>query len=258
MATMKMTVLEMVQNILSALESDDVNSISDTPEGQQVAEIIKEVYFQTVANWSIPELATAYFNLDGLSDVTKPHHLELPSDVQELYWFRYDIKDDLADPAEYGKVTYCTPETFFDSVMQRDSTATNVTIFTNATNVPLYIRNDKRPEYYTIVNDKTIICDSYNSAVDTTLQGSKTVGAGLKTPTFDILDGFTPDLDANLFPFLLAESKAVAFANLNQVQNPKAEQAARKAMVRHQNQQHRFRDRNKDNPYTTGPNFGRG
>ena len=141
--------------------------------------------------------------------------------------------------------------------MSRDSTDANTTTITTTGGVPLFIETDKQPEFYTIIGDKTIITDSYDSAVDTTLQGSKTVGAGMKTPTFTVSDSFTPDIDANLFPFLLAEAKAVAFANIEQIQNPKAEQAARTTKVRWQNQKQRFRQRNQDNPYTSGPNFGR-
>jgi hypothetical protein len=257
MATMKMTLLEMVQNILSAMEADDVNSISDTPEGSQVAEIIKEVYFQTVADWAIPELATAYFNLEGLGDTTKPNYLQLPDDVQELYWFQYDVKDAPADPSTYSRLAYVAPEEFFDRVMSRDSTDANTTTITTTGGVPLFIETDKKPEFYTIIDDKTIITDSYDNAVDTTLQGSKTVAAGMRTPTFTLSDSFVPDLDANLFPFLLAEAKAVAFVNIEQVQNPKAEQASRTSKVRWQNQKERFKQRNQENPYTRGPNFGR-
>ena len=55
---MKMTLLEMVQNILSSVESDEVDSIFDTAEALQVAEVIKETYYQLVSNQVIPEHKT--------------------------------------------------------------------------------------------------------------------------------------------------------------------------------------------------------
>ena len=41
----KLTLLDMTQNILSALDSDPVDSIDETVEAVQVAELIKEAYF---------------------------------------------------------------------------------------------------------------------------------------------------------------------------------------------------------------------
>ncbi len=41
----KMTLLEVVQEILSDMNSDNVNSINDTIEAQQVVQIAKRTYF---------------------------------------------------------------------------------------------------------------------------------------------------------------------------------------------------------------------
>ena len=40
----KLTVLDMTQKILSSMDSDDVNSISDTEESLQVVDIIEDTY----------------------------------------------------------------------------------------------------------------------------------------------------------------------------------------------------------------------
>ena len=40
----KMTLLAMVQDILNDMDGDEVNSISDTVEAEQVAQIIKTTY----------------------------------------------------------------------------------------------------------------------------------------------------------------------------------------------------------------------
>ncbi len=41
---MKYTLLEIVQEILSDMDSDEVNSIDDTTESEQVATIVKSTY----------------------------------------------------------------------------------------------------------------------------------------------------------------------------------------------------------------------
>ena len=42
---MKMTLLDITQSILSAMDSDYANSIGDTVEAEQVATIVKETYY---------------------------------------------------------------------------------------------------------------------------------------------------------------------------------------------------------------------
>ena len=43
---MKMTLLEMVQNILSDMDSEEINSLSDSNEAEQVALVIKTTLLQ--------------------------------------------------------------------------------------------------------------------------------------------------------------------------------------------------------------------
>jgi hypothetical protein len=45
MATAKMTLLEIVQDVLNDMDSDEVNSISDTVEATQIANICRSVYY---------------------------------------------------------------------------------------------------------------------------------------------------------------------------------------------------------------------
>ena len=47
---MKYTLLEIVQEILSDMDSDEVNSIDDTVESQQVASIVRSAYMAIMSN----------------------------------------------------------------------------------------------------------------------------------------------------------------------------------------------------------------
>ncbi len=47
----KLTLLDMTQNILSALDSDPVDSIDETVEAVQVAELVKEAYDKMKKGW---------------------------------------------------------------------------------------------------------------------------------------------------------------------------------------------------------------
>jgi len=44
----KLTVLDMVQDVLSDMDSDEVSSIDDTVEAMQVAQIIKTAFYEVI------------------------------------------------------------------------------------------------------------------------------------------------------------------------------------------------------------------
>ena len=53
---MRMTLLEIVQDVLNDIDSDNVNSIRDTVESEQVAAIVKSCYFEMIGNRNWPHL----------------------------------------------------------------------------------------------------------------------------------------------------------------------------------------------------------
>ena len=85
---MKMSLLEMTQDILSALNSDMVNSISDTPESLQVAQCIKNTYFNMLGRYDMPE-HNQLFNLNASNDTTKPVLMYRPDGVTRIEWIDY-------------------------------------------------------------------------------------------------------------------------------------------------------------------------
>ena len=53
---MRMTLLEMVTDILSDMESDPVTSYLDTPESQQVAQMLQTTYYNIIDGRDWPHL----------------------------------------------------------------------------------------------------------------------------------------------------------------------------------------------------------
>ena len=47
----KLTLLEMTQDIMSDMDSDEINSINDSVEALQVAQIIKTTYYNIIIIW---------------------------------------------------------------------------------------------------------------------------------------------------------------------------------------------------------------
>lgn len=213
---MRRTLLELTQSILNDLDGEPVNSIFDTEEAIQYANVIRDTYFNIVAARQTPE-HDQLLKLTALSDSTRPTIFKYPTNVKEIRLFEYGGKE----------VYWKDPVKFLDSLPNPGDSG--VLSYTDPTSgITLTCRTDKRPRYYTSFDNEYIICDSYDSSVETTLQESKTRCWGTKYPTFTMSDSFVPDLNETLFPYLLAESKSVCFSVFKSGSDPKVEQAARR------------------------------
>ena len=83
----KMTLLEMVQDIMSDMDSDEVNSINDSQEATQVAQLIKSTYYNIIDGRDMPFLYEL-FQLEALGDSSKPSHMRLPEDIIDLKFIK--------------------------------------------------------------------------------------------------------------------------------------------------------------------------
>lgn len=224
----KMTVLEMVQDILSDMDGDEVSAITDSVESNQVTNIIKNTYFEIISKRYWSHLETLG-QLTGLADLSYPNYFILDDTIQKVQWFRYNVIENGATVDVWRDIKYLEPKVFLDWVNDRDNTDTNLDEITDHSGVTLQIWNERGPTYWTTFNDEHIVCDAYDSAVESTLQGSKTHCLFLKEPTWTDGDGtYVPDLPSKAFPYLLAEAKSTAFYNLRQSANEKEEQKSKR------------------------------
>lgn len=320
------TVLDMTQEILSALSSDEVNSISDTTESLQVATILKRKYYDIISRGDLPE-HNQVFQLTPSITAAQPTLMTVPDGIGRIEWIKYydtnvldnansqndqygaysqhDVNTDLQNNAGGWSTTSTTSNTigtgtktftvpsgltihtgdlataisgvntmsgtvtsytgttlvlnitsiigsgtftswnisnsggiaipgykyvtmlpiaqFLDMVNNFNPADSDVDSFTfsdTSNNFPgnftfLY-KNDSTPKYCCILSNYYVIFDSYDNSQDSTLQGSKTMCFGQVVPTFQMVDTFIPDLDAQQFPLLINEAKALAFYELKQ------------------------------------------
>src|SRR6476659_10163511 len=142
----KMTLLEMVQNIASAIESDEISSISDTTESLQIAEVIKETFYEQFNNILVPEFR-GLIKLDNVNDLSRPNYLKTPVNLSKLEWIKYK---DFRNTDRYTAVDYLDPEDFLDRQLQYASTSSNVVLTTDPSGITYYITNNGRPQFYTM------------------------------------------------------------------------------------------------------------
>jgi hypothetical protein len=207
---MKYNLLKMVQLILSSMDSDEINDISDTAESLQVVDIIETVYNENIGEILYPEHKD-FFLLEATSGTT-PTVLSRPTEA-----------------------------------MTFTNDASQAFVFK--------ILNNKMPQYFTVIGDHYIICDSYISTEESNLQKANTWAYGRLTPTFTASNTFTPDIDEYNFAQFFNECKAQCFADLKQTINPKTEKKSRDGKIR---SQHRKWDmRGELDPIKQFRNFGR-
>lgn len=255
---MKLTNLEYVQSILSSLGSDEVNSVSDTTESLQVLEILKTTYFNIISR-TLPPEHKQLIQLDPSLDAAMPTLMYVPAGIKSIEWIKYynsnvfpdadsttgfehDLNVDISagasttvPPPGYEYVTILPVRQFLDITSGFNPENSDVETFTftsNINNFPgtytFYYKNNKQPQYCTILSNYYVVFDGYDGTVDSTLQASKTMAYGLVTPHWSNEDDFTPNVDEEQVPLLLNEAKSLAFFELKQMVHTKAEQEAKR------------------------------
>lgn len=247
---MKRTLLDLTQDILSALDSDEVNSIGDTTESLQVANIIKNTWWNIVSRSHLPEHMDM-FRLDASTEMALPVLMLKPTNVTHIDWIKYfdesvqstdgtsfihDLNTDITgqtppndtNPDLNYKTVQILPIVDFLTLVNRyNPYDDNVEDYT-LEGITLRYRNDRHPTHCGVLSDKYILFDSYDSTIEDTIQHSKTQAYGQIIPEFKMEDSFIPLLDDYQFPLLFNEAKSLAFFELKQMAHAKAEQESKR------------------------------
>ena len=219
----KDTLLEIVQEILSDTKSDEVNSITDTAEAEAVARIVISTFEAMVSNrnWAhTRELV----DLVGFGDNDRPTHVTVPDEVSELLSLNYNNEKENDARLYFEPVLWKEPDDFLRWTNRNNSTSATVKTVIDPSGVKLLIRNDIHPSYFTSFNDDTLVMDSYDSAVHTTIHQDQIQAHAHVIPQATFSDVWTPDLPLEAFSALKEEAKSVCQLRLKSFQDQKAEQ----------------------------------
>ena len=222
---MKLTLLQIVQSIMSDMNSDEINSISDSIESQQVASICRDTYFDIVSRKEIAANGTLS-TLGSYSDDQNPTVLSLPPNSQKVDWIAYNKKRDPSDKDMFEIIPYALPSDFIFNANSINSQQSNVQIVHSGGGATFSIYNDRPPSMWTTFDDELVTFDSFCNTFEDTLQGSNTQIMTHNIPTFSITDYATPDLPDEYFAMYLAECKAACFVYIKDAGNAKAEEIA--------------------------------
>lgn len=228
----KMTLLALTQNILSAMNSDEVNSISDTVESAQVAEEIRTTFDELYTNHDLGSFE-GIVNLDSPADPTMPNSLVLPDNVQFLRWVKYrDFKNTSGDLV-FTDVEYLDPEVFLHFVVEKASPASfQLVKLTSSSPANYPIDNTSAPRFFTIFDEnQTLVFNSFDASHESFLTGSSCIAWAVQYKSWTHEDSFIPPLPASEFPRLLAEAKSACFINYKEIANSNEQTRARRQKV---------------------------
>lgn len=247
---MTTTVLDIVQLVLSDMSSDEVNSIGDTIEATQVANIVKQTYSNIVDEFDLQNVKLL-FQLEGLADPAKPAIMRFPEGIHSVEWLRYNCRraDDTVD--NFVNILQLEPADFMDHVSQKNSDGTDMTV---ANGVSVRIKTDAPPQYWTTFDGVYVVFDSYDSAVDSTMHSSKTNCYGQGRPVL-VLDDATPiGLPPRFITLLTNECRKVSFDIIKRGIPVSVMQASNGSRVRSQRTKHIDRMNRERNDL---PDYGR-
>ena len=228
----KQTLIDLTQNILFAMDSDPVNSISDTIEAMQVAHVIQDTFYEILSDRLWPrnkELMSLYPSTDN----KKPTIMKIPPQVTEIEWIKYNkyqVEDEKKNH-DLTDLTFMEPEPFLDMVMQRsrkaslDSTDDLSFVINNRI---VWCKTNAMPSYWTSFDDEYVVFDAFDNSEEDTVTASRVTAYGYVEPVFELSDKYVPDLPVKAFPYLLSEAKSVAFNQIKQAANQKEEQRSKR------------------------------
>lgn len=222
----KSTLLEIVSDIANDLDTDPINSIDDTPESQQIAQIVKSTYEAIMSNRNWPHTLRLTKMISSANN-NIPNTMTFDVQIKEVVSVYYNKAKFGETRLRFEPVKYICPDDMLRVFYNRNTDDTNTDVIVDGDQTYV-IRNDLAPSYFTSFDDNTLVFDSYDSSVDSILQASKSQVRAYVTPGFTMTDTFIPDLPEEAFTFLIEEAKSKASVKIAQKADQKAEQESRR------------------------------
>ena len=203
---MKYSLIQLVQKVLSAMDSDRVDTIDDTEESVQVAELARDVYYEIINDREWPFLNGA-LSVTSPSDTARPTALDITDETRRIDYVAYNIARP-SEPENYSQLRFMEP---LDFIRAHSGSGDDKLLVTAGNNLRFYVTTNRQPTVWTSFDDGTIYLNSVDNGVESVVQPSKVSVMGYRIPAFTIEDDHVPELPTHFFPLLLAEVKKAAF-----------------------------------------------
>jgi hypothetical protein len=227
--------LSLVQKTMEALNLDEVNSISDSPDSEQIAQIAQDCYYELL-NQSEWPFSIRLEQLEAVADADHPNYLRIPDEVTRIDDLKYDNTDeddqvDGVDLVKIESVCWLSPVEFLKRTQNRNTQVDEIDTITDFNGVRYHIYTDRGPSYWTSFDDEYVVFDAFNSDIESTLQGNKSQALVKWIEDVVIADDTLVSAPSHFFQTWLAETKSTAFIYMKQEVSTKDEQKARRGLA---------------------------
>lgn len=238
----KPTLLEIVQDILSDADGDEVNSIGDTIESMQVARVVRNCYRAIVEEFDLQGEDSA-FQLEATTSATRPTHMSIPSNIFDVTLVKYDGRT----------IRYADPQAFLKHTETRDASEAGYMKVTDPTGITLVVVTTRPPEFWTSFDGaRSLVFDGWDGTVEATMQSSKTAGLGKKKRDLLLEDSSEIDIPETLHAFLYNEAREMFFDLYKDGAPRKVNEATRRSRTRAKERTNKIAT-----PVDTLPDYGR-
>jgi uncharacterized protein with NAD-binding domain and iron-sulfur cluster len=209
------------------MDGDFVNSIDDTEESMQVAQIVRSTYNAMMSNRNWAHTRHP-IQLVPTANLAQPTHVTVPDKIKELYFINYNIAKAGDEQVSFVPMKWKEPDEFLQLTNYYNTSEDNVTTVVDDSGVSFQIMNDTAPSFYTSFDDRTLVFNSYDSAVESNITANRMQSMAYMMPDFIVQNSAIPNLPDDAFALLVESAKSKASWKLRQVADPAAQAEAKR------------------------------
>ncbi len=241
----KRTILKLVQDLGEGINTDEIDSLTETEEVVRIVNILKQTLQEVLDRKTWEFMKDKVRQLDSrLPGSNQLNTLLIPSDVLLIKCLRY--KD---DNGKFYDVTYLQACDFIAKLQSRTSTQDDIDIIINSDGVELLVKNDIVPQYWTSFDEETITFDAYNLATGT---GNLIVDSVIIADVMPVTDFTDPaavlNIPERMETLVFNEALVTCNYRLRQLRDPRADRIARRQGISLRENEHKT---NKDKQVKT-------
>ena len=217
----KKTILQFVQEIGSAISSDEIDELDESTETTDIQTILKQTFEEIISRKTWKFTKDRPRQLDVRTSTLKCN-LTIPLDVTRIQCLKYADTN-----GKLRELDFLEPCDFVTKTYERNPELDMVDTILNADGVPLYIINDTPPRYWTSFDETEVTLDAYETTRSDGVVHTDSVIIATITP---VVDWENPvaliPIPERMEVLLLNEAIATANYRLRQTRDPRSERIA--------------------------------
>ena len=221
----KRTILQLVSQLGEGIESDEIESLNETIEASDIANILEQTY-KEILNRKTWEFMKGHIRQLEASTLGA-NVLTIPADVLKVEKITYKDSNGF-----FVDVTYLSAEDFMMIVQARNTANDNTIAIVNAAGVSINVRTDATPLYWTSFDEATVTFDAYDTALGIENLPTDSVIISDVMPVTDFTDPLAVlNIPERMETLVFNEALSTCNYRLRQTADPRTDRIARRQNI---------------------------